>query len=492
MNGSSFQSIYIVSKIVSFDDSRKGIAKNAIWGFVFQFIIKFKGVIILPLIVHFLPKEIIGEWRLIGTSVAILLPVITLNILDGSGMFFSSDTNIRSVRIKYFTVHHITLLVTIAIILFSILFRHLIPVYYSHTIGIALYFFSLVLIKLSVFLLQTYQKAKRLVTINFILEYGSAILMLLMIVLGYRDINTLLAPIIIVNITMSAVLLPSVFSELKFSFKINLKFLYKILPVSIPLVPVFITEWLLSSIGIYFLEMNYSTEVVGSYSVLLSIASLVLTLRATLQFFWFSTCSNLLQNNKQIEFNAIFKGTIKIYLVFCTFAVLVFGFYSTQIVDILANRDYYEIINPLFLTILGYVALVFSSIWNGILYAKKRTKAILYCYVITAVVITGLSFILVKQFGILGASLAYLAGNIVLFITLYISAKGFQVSFLMKERWVNVFIISVVFFTTLINYLILENNIKMILGGILTVGFVYVVIKLKYIEINKFVELIKK
>ena len=97
-------------EIISFDTRGSAIAKNAFWGFLLQVLLKFKGVILLPIVVHFLSPETLGEWKLITTTVSVLLPVISLNLFDGSGMFFSSDVDKVSVRKKYYSVFNLALM----------------------------------------------------------------------------------------------------------------------------------------------------------------------------------------------------------------------------------------------------------------------------------------------------------------------------------------------------------------------------------------------
>lgn len=479
-------------KIISFDSSKKGITKNAFLAFVFQFIIKFKGIIILPLIVNFLPKAILGEWRLISTSTAILLPIITLNILDGSGMFFSGDTEKRKVRIKYYTVFNFSLIITTIFILASLFFKSYIKIFDDYTLALVLYFISLVFAKLSRFLYQTYQKSQTLLTINLIVEYGGAVLTLALILLGVRNIYSLLVPMIVLNLLVSFALFPKINKEIKYAFYFNKKFIKKVLPISVPLIPVYVAEWLLSSIGIYFLQIYFGTEVVGSYSVLLSIASLMLTLRATLQFFWFSTCSNLLQNNMQNEFQLILTETLKVYFSFSLFAIIVYKFFGADLVNILANENFYNVIKPLYFTAFGYVFLVFSTIWNGILYALGQSKSIFRSYLITAVAIIVLSALLVKKFEIMGASIAYMLGNIILFSTMFFSVKGISFGFSKKDNVINSIFVVLIIAVSLLHLFSINQFYNRILGLVLLALIAFVIIGSGYIKPLNVLKIFKK
>jgi O-antigen/teichoic acid export membrane protein len=478
--------------IISFDSSNKGIAKNAVLGFVFQFIIKFKGVLILPLIVHFLPKETLGEWRLISTSIGILLPVISLNILDGSGMFFSADIEKRRVRIKYYSILHLVLILTSIFTILSLFFKSYSKLFNEYTTALILFFISTVLLKLSIFLYQTYQKSSKLLIINLIVEYGGALLTLILIFYGIKNIYTLLLPIIVLNFITATLLFPKIFKEIKYGCYLNFSFIKKILPISIPLIPVYITEWILSSVGIYFLQYYFTMEVVGSYSVLLSIASLLLTLRATLQFFWFSTCSNMLQNEKHDEFQKILTEVLKMYIVFGLLALILYGFFSKDLIHILANKSYDAISKPLYFTALGYVFLVFSSIWNGILYSLGKSKRILWNYLAASLVILFLSAFLIKKYEINGASFAYFMGNLVLFILMYLSVKDLKLNFNKKEKSINILFVGVVLFISLFQFVEIEEYLKRIIGGGLLLSTVFIIYFSNYITPKKLLTLFKK
>lgn len=461
-------------KVISFDNSRKGIATNAVLGFLFQFLIKFKGVLILPLIVHFLSKETLGEWRLITTTVMIILPVISLNVLDGSGMFFSADLEKRRVRIKYYSLFNLVLLITVLVSILSIIISYSLHLWEDYIWAIVLMFNSTVFKKLSIFLYETYQKSKILLKINFFAEYGAAAVSLFLIYIGMRNIYVLLFPIVGLNFVLAVIFIRKVHEEIQFDFFMNKNFIKKVLPISIPLIPVYVTEWVLSSIGIYFLQYYYTVEVVGSYSVLLSIASILLALRATLQFFWFSTCSNLLGTGKMQDFKLIMKEVVKAYLVLGVLSLVFYGFFSSDIVTILANKNYVSIIHPLYITVIGYVFLVFSTIWNGILYSMGKSKNILWSYIISAVSIILLSLILIKYYGILGASISYTLGNLILFVCMYFSVKeiGFPINRNEKAIiWLFLFVVLLVSFCSGVE---MGNNIRRLVGLLSFTGVIVI------------------
>ena len=475
-------------EIISFDSSKKAVAKNAALGFLFQFLLKVKGLVLLPIIVHFLPKEVLGEWNLITTTISILVPVLTLNLLDGSGMFFSSDTSKESVRVKYYTIENSVFVLISVVVVIAGLLSLLVNIGIHYYFLCVLYLILSAYQKLSIMLLQTYQKSSYLVVCNFVVQYGAVVLTLLMLYLGVRDVSALIVPNLLLNAFVSGFLQIQIRKEISYYKHIDNVFLRKVLNISIPLIPVFITEWILSAIGIYFLSYFHGVSTVGVYSVMLSLASMVLVLRSTLQFFWFSTCSNMIGTNNR-EFELIYTLVVKTYLLFSIFLLVCYCFFSKLLILLFANESYMSIDNGLFIMVLGYMFMVMSTIWNGLLYASGAAKQITFSYIAAAMAICIVSPFLVKTLDVLGASVGYSIGNIVLFVMMLRNAKSIPVGFNSRDKFTNIILFCFVLFIVFVKFF-LRDYIQMsdivyytigcgcflLLGCIIIVG--------KYVDIN--------
>jgi len=380
--------------IIGFDTSNRAVAKNAGLGLLFQFLIRFKGIFILPFIVHFLTKEDLGSWRIVTSTASLLLPIITLNLFDGSGMFFSSDFDKDSVKHKFSTILGSVTFLFIALILPLALILFKLSVTKTFWLPILIYIFTSVSFKAAVLLYQVYQKSKMLVGVNFIVEYGSAILTIILLLVN-RSYWSLLLPVYFVTLLITTILFFKIYKEIKFELYIDKAFLARVLKISIPLIPVFISEWLLSFIGVYLLGYFGELEEVGDFSVLLSIAGIFLSLRATLQFFWFSTCSNLLGTNKTAEFNSIYRLIVKGYMSIIFIGLLGYIFFVHDIITLFTSRAFIHLSDPVILTVFGYAFLIFSSIYNGILYALKDTKKIFISYTISSSIVVIMGYFLI-------------------------------------------------------------------------------------------------
>ena len=421
-------------EIISFNTQGTAIAKNAFWGFLLQVLLKFKSVILLPVVVHYLSNDVLGEWRLITTTVSVLLPVISLNLFDGSGMYFSSDVDKDSVRKKYYSIFNVSLLLEVgSLVLFflaGLLFKGL---GVRFLLMVFLYFSAMYNYKLGIMLLQTYQKSRFLMILNLTAEYGGFLLSLVLIACGFRDVIVLLAPPVILFTTAAVFMFFRIRQEIPYLGRIDRDFIRLTLPVSLSLMPVYLAEWVLMAIGVYSLNHFYGQGEVGFYSVLISLASLALSLRATLQFFWFSTCSNMIRRGDN-QFPDYFRTVIKVYLLLIALALVLYAGFSRELILVMSKQEYLVIEKGLYAVVAGNCLMVLACIWNGVMYAKGEGIKITTSYLVAGSVALLLSPLLTRWFGLEGASLSYLAANAVLFVMMLLKAGNVALHFTAGER----------------------------------------------------------
>jgi len=471
--------------IISFEATNKAVFKNAGLGLLFQFLIRIKGMITLPIIVHFLTKEDLGSWLIISTSASLIIPIITLNLFDGSGMFFSSDLDNASVTRKYSTI-----LSSAAIILLILLIPTAIILYYlsvtkSFWLSILIYVVIAVAFKAAVMLYQCYQKSKLLVFVNFIVAYGSTILTILA-VLKYRSYLSIMIPVYVTQLIVTLVLFSRVYKEIKFKRYIDKDFLKEVLKIGIPLIPVYISEWLLSFIGVYMLGYFGQLKEVGNFSVLLSIAGIFLVLRTTLQFFWFSTCSNLIRGEKNAEFNSIYQLIMKGYLYIIICGIIFYIFFVNDIIRVFASKEFMSLGLPIIITVIGYAFFIFSSIYNGILYALARTKEILFSYIVSSASVVIVGFFLIPQYRIMGAALSMVIGNIILQLMLQWYSKRIKV---MNKIDNIILVLFISFLTIILSYYVSNLNLAPMLirglGVLVLALYTVFIVQFNYLPVEK-------
>lgn len=462
-------------------------------GLVTQALIKFKAVFILPIIVHFLSKEDIGTFRIITTSAGFLIPLVTLNIFDGSGIFLSADFNKDSVSVKYNSLLSSLIYILPFTLFLSAAFLFLFGTTHLYWVLILLFIASSVVFKAFLTPYQAYQKSKKIVLINFINEYANAALTLLLIYFFIKNYYALFIPVIIMQLLISVYLFFDIKKEITLKFYIDKNFIKKVVKVSLPLLPVYIGEWLLTSISIYFLENFRGLEEVGTYSVAFSIASLILILRATLQYFWFSTATNLLQNQEINHFKKLYTNVIKIYLTLIVSGIIFYGFYSEAMIKILANNHYLSAQLPIVVLAIAFSFFVFSGIFNGVLYGMGETKVIFYGYLVSGVITIITSYVLVKNYGVLGAAFSSMFGYAILAVYLFLMTNR-KIHFPMKKMINKLSVISIVYLIIVFSSIFLITNpmYKNIIGGCVFLAYLATIVISRSFHIPQFIEIFKK
>ena len=477
--------------IISFEANKSAVFKNAALGLLFQFLIRLKGIITLPIIVHFLSKEDLGSWLIIYTSASLILPIITLNLFDGSGMFFSSDFDNESVTRKYSTILSSVSYIVLVLIVPVAFILHYLTITKSFWLPIIIYLLISIVFKAAIMLFQCYQKSKLLVIVNFILAYSS-ILLTLLVITKYRSYLSIVGPIIVTQLIVSILLFARIYKEIKFKSYIDKFFLREVLKIGIPLIPVYITEWLLSSIGVYMLGYFGQLSEVGSFSVLLSISGIFLILRTTLQFFWFSTCSNLIRSEKITEFNSIYQLIVKGYIYLIISGIIFYTFFINDIINFLASKEYIQLATPIIITVIGNAFLIFSSINNGILYAVARTKEILLSYLVSSLTVVVISLLLIPQYRILGAALGMVIGNFVLQLMLQLFSKKAKVVKKIDGLFLVLFIsFLIIILSYYISHLKMSFLLIRTLGVIILVLYTIFIVQLKFLPLQKAYDYIK-
>lgn len=461
-------------------------------GLIAQALIKVKAIVILPLLVQYLSKDDLGSWRIISTAVSFLTPIITLNIFDGSGIFLSSDFENTSVSKKYssiiFSVIVSGLLLSIPILIFLKNFSST----GKYWIEIGLYVIASIVLKAGLTPYQAYQKSKAIVFINFITEYGSALITVVFVLFIINDYKALLIPVIILQFTVGFVLLYLINNEFKIQFFYDFLFIKKVLWISIPLLPVYIGEWALASVSIYFLEQISGIKSVGIFSVAFSIASLFLSLRATLQYFWFSTATNLLQNNQIIKFEKIYRVVVKAYFLIIVLGTISYIYFTNYLILIFANNNFISATYTTIILGFSFGIFVFSGIFNGVLYALGKTKIIFFAYLAATLLSVVSNYWLIKLYGITGAAVSSFLGYSFLTILLFYKANKL-LSINMKIFFNYTSLLGIVFIIiSLVLKTFIIDDTQLLLAGIITIAlFIMIIFQKNIIKLKHILEILK-
>lgn len=126
--------------------------------------------------------------------------------------------------------------------------------------------------------------------------------------------------------------------------------------------------------------------------------------------------NNALERKKYNEYKNINKK-ICIILLFISIPVLTATYFlGIPILNLIYNLDLNDYLPHLMSIIIGSIAFAFVSILSNALISIRKNIAQLILYAVVSVATTAISFILIKNYSIIGASVSFLISMILLFI----------------------------------------------------------------------------
>jgi len=408
--------------IFSFEVDRKTIGNSAVNSVLVQFLSKLKGLITMPILTLLMAPGELGSFNLILVTSSILTPLVTLNLTDGTGIYFAQEKNVDSIRKMFNTVLNVIIILAIIFYLFEGLTYIIYDEYRPYLLWVGLILMANIVYKLPLFLLATYQNTGVILKNIFYRDVAVTIFTIILVYFGYSYKGMVIAAFF-PQIIFSIFLYKIIYSYIDYSYIIDITILKKFLHISLPLLPVFFFSWIVQSSDSYFLAYFSGKETVGKYAVIYGITNVILSITFALNFFWFPVSARLwVENREQYRkvFNVVFAGLLSVLLA----AVCLFELNSAAIMQILVRRDVYQDAH----IIMGTIAFAFSmqvliTLLTAPLYSNRNIKAIFFSYLVGGILNTILNIVLIPKIGIIGAAastaLAYLVIVIVMGILNY-------------------------------------------------------------------------
>lgn len=219
-------------------------------------------------------------------------------------------------------------------------------------------------------------------------------------ILTAKEENKLYARLLGAELTLIAIYICFYFYlAYKSRGKINTKYWKEALLFNLPLIPHYLSMYILNSSDKLMISRLVSDSATAYYSVAYSVASLVMVL-------WSSVNASLVpytyENCKKKNYKAISRVTTLLLTVFaavCIFVIML----APEVVEIMATADYKEAIYVIPAIIGGVFFQVQYYIYANIVYYYKKPKYVMVASVTAALLNLALNFIFIKQYGFLAA-----------------------------------------------------------------------------------------
>lgn len=306
-------------------------------------------------------------------------------------------------------------------------------------LGVASIPFSLIVGAILSTLRLTFQTRKFVVLTTFgvLLQISGAIVFVIFFKMGVKGI---LISILISNAVQSVLGFYLTYRNYRLIFSFN--WLKKLLVVGVPLIPLALSMWIMNYSNRFFLVEYSDMESVGLLSIVNRVASIMLLFLSAFSSAWGPYAYSIAPDVELAK--ATYRKVLTYFILGSMIAAMMLSLFSKEIIILLATSAYKEGSSMVFLYSLSsicWVALYIVGMGAGI--AKKNYHNTI-AVIIGALLNTLFNYLLIPNYGVLGAAYASLIGNLIALIYMFYAGQYyFRVSYEFRK-------ILIVIFTTIL------------------------------------------
>lgn len=453
----------------------KELVKNTLILSIGSFLPKFTGLVTIPIITGFLTKVEYGTYDLITTLVALLLPVVTLQIQSAAFRFLIDCRDNEEEKKKVISNIYL-FIVPISLFALAILYLVLYKIDTQIRILIALYFFVDIFLSATQQIIRGLSNNKLFSISSVIQSIGNMILVVLTVLIGGQGLRGVL----ISYITATSIGILFLFLRGKIINEIDFRLhssttIKRMLGYSWPMIPNTLSNWVLSASDRLVLTAFMGLEAVAIYGAANKIPALLGIVQGTFAFAWQENASLALSDDDVEKYYSNMFD--RIFCIVAGIMSLLIG--ATPVLfSIFIQGDYSEAYSQLPILTMGVFFSTISAFMGGIYVAHKRTKNVGITTMIAALINLLIDFMLVRKIGIYAASISTLVSYALLTIYRMYDVKKFQkINYKNKKivtilialcamcvcSWINTMILNIFVFIVGCIFAILLN-IELIMG----------------------------
>ena len=422
------------------------------------------GFFLLPLYTRYLTPSDYGVLEIFGVTGGILGIIFVMGL--GSALFMSyfsyEDEENRKTVVSTTLIFLTAISLCFTLILmatagnFSSLFFHSTQyTFYFQAIFLTLFFDTAIVIPLSIF--RAREESKKYVMISLTRVLLSIGLNIYFIVVLERGVLGILESGLITAGSLYAFLIPGIIKETKFRF--SMADLEKMLSFGLPLVPGGLGTWILTVSDRYFLLFLSTAHELGLYSLGYKFGLIIQGLivgpfvLAWGPFFW--------SISKEKNAKEVYSSVLTYFVLVGMFVALGLSVLSKEVLVIMATPPFYGAYKVIPLIALSYVFYGCYFILAAGFNLTKKTKYVPLIVGVGAIMNLGLNFLLIPNYGMMGAAVATLISYLILPIGSYFVSRRF---YPIKYEWSRV---SKIFLAAVLIYvgsLYITNNSAIISG----------------------------
>lgn len=256
---------------------------------------------------------------------------------------------------------------------------------------------------------------------------------------------------------------------IKGKFKINVSYWTYALKFNFPLIPHYLSIFLLDSVNKIMISKMVNDSATAYYSVASSVASIATiawsAVNASLIPYTYEKCSTK-------DYKSISKITIPILTLFAGISLIVIML-APEVVAIMATADYWEAIYVIPPVVAGVFLKVQYFIYANIVYYHKKPKYVMYASLVAVIFNIGLNIVFIKLFGYLAAGYVTLIAYLIQATLNYFAMKKVVKEKVYNMRFIGI-LTGVVIFIAILSNLIYDFAIIRYLLLIVTLAIAFI------------------
>lgn len=272
-------------------------------------------------------------------------------------------------------------------------------------------------------LMQVEQKIKEFVILHLVQFIVDVILKIIFLIILRLNIAWVLSSTIFSYLIIWPFLWKYYFSRIEFKFK--KQYFLNALSFSAPMLPSLLSAWILNMSDRFFIQMYFTMEEVGIYSLGYKLASYVTVLATAFYTAYNPIFYRIANEEKEKKHELIKYNTIYLIITIASSSFLMC--FSKEIIMILFDEIYYRSYRVIQIIAFSYIFSLMTGLKNLSLYQDKKNVLNMVIVILSAALNVLTNLLLIPRYGIYGAAFSTILCFIFQYLAKkYYSDKGFQ------------------------------------------------------------------
>jgi O-antigen/teichoic acid export membrane protein len=404
---------------------------------------------LLPLYTRYLTPSDYGILEIFQVTVEILSIIFVMGI--SSALFMSyfnyedqeKKKTVISTALIFLTVISLSVMILLLILsscFSNYFFRNFNFTFHFQVIFLTLFFDIAIVIPFAV--LRAKEESKKYIMISFARLLISVGLNIYFIVVLKKGVLGILESGLITSSLLYFILIPGIIKETRFRFsKADLK---EMLHFGMPLVPANLASWILTMSDRYFLLFFSTSNVLGLYSLGYQFGSIVRGL--VVVPFTIAWAPFLFSIAKDKKAKKIYSSVLTYFVLIGMFIALGVSILSKEVLIIMTTSPFYSAYEIIPLIALSYILYGCYFILCVGINLKKKTKFQPFIVGVGAILNLSLNFLLIPDYGMMGAAIATFISYLTLPIGAYLISRRYYPIEYEWKRLLKIFFVALIIY----------------------------------------------